>query len=483
MPPTHGAAPDRPRARRRAWLWLLAASVAAGAALGTYALSPQGAGAAEPHERRATPLPRFEGPKLSGDGVAGTDVLRGRRGIVYLFSASDSNADAMATIVKNVAKEAAAANVALLGVSRDFDPERGKGFVARHGFEFTVLRDQSLAITRKLAGLNLPPGTSALLVVDAEGNFSGGFADLGSATRDPIAAGEAYVRDLLKLPSGGAALSVDLGTRPRAPEFRAAGADGKSISLADVKGRAAVLVFFLPTCPHCHAMLKFLQGLSAKLATSDLVLVPISVTDRRFQIDDMAREQGLELAFYTDADQSAQKAYQHYLGVPDTIVIDREGRIIGRHRGAEPRIEALVTMEVRRALGVENPILLPKDGFAGAEACVICHEQPHATWSLTQHAYAFDTLVEHGADRDPECLPCHTVGWDQKGGYQRDAAVPVTHLEGVQCENCHGRGLEHSKTSAKTALKPVTPSTCVSCHDEENSEGFKYASFWPKIAH
>jgi peroxiredoxin len=461
-------------------VWLTAALVASGGAIGAYALGAHAVGAAEhAQERRVTPLPRFEGPKLSGEGVAGTDLLRGRRGVIYLFSSADSNAEPVATIVKNVAKEAAAANVALLGVNRDFDPERGRRFVASHGFEFTVLRDQNLAVTRKLAALNLPPGTSALLMVDAEGNFMGGFADLGPS-KDPVATWEAYVRDLLKLPSGSAALSPELGTRPQAPDFRAAGADGKTVSLADLKGKVGVVVFFLPTCPHCHAMLKFLQGLSAKLAHPDLVLVPISVSDRRLQIEDMAREQGLTLAFYTDADQSAQKAYAHYLGVPDTLVIDREGRILARHQGAEPRIEALVTMEVRRALGVANPLLLPRDGFAGAEACMICHEQPHSTWSLTQHAFAFDTLVEHGVDRDPECLPCHTVGWGEKGGYQLDAPAPVTHLEGVQCENCHGRGGPHqSKDFAAGGYEKV----CLGCHTEKHSLNFVFAERLPLVSH
>jgi len=44
-------------------------------------------------------------------------------------------------------------------------------------------------------------------------------------------------------------------------------------------------------------------------------------------------------------------------------------------------------------------------------------------------------------------------------------------------------GGEHAMTKSKSALKPVTPASCVKCHDQENSENFNYAKFWLKIAH
>ena len=55
-------------------------------------------------------------------------------------------------------------------------------------------------------------------------------------------------------------------------------------------------------------------------------------------------------------------------------------------------------MRIRDTLGVANPILLPKNAYGGEELCGVCHDQPHETWLMTKHAFAFDTLVEHGAD-------------------------------------------------------------------------------------
>ena len=40
-----------------------------------------------------------------------------------------------------------------------------------------------------------------------------------------------------------------------------------------------------------------------------------------------------------------------------------------------------------------------------------------------------------------------------------------------------------SASKKPSTLKPVTQATCISCHDEENSENFQYHTFWPQIAH
>lgn len=121
------------------------------------------------------------------------------------------------------------------------------------------------------------------------------------------------------------------------------------------------------------------------------------------------------------------------------------------------------------------------DEYVGAQACLKCHEAAHKTWVDSTHSQAFETLKKKGSDFDPECLKCHTVGYGLAGGFADASTTPS--LEGVQCENCHGRGKEHTETQSKRTLKPVTPSTCISCHDTENSENFHYATFWPKIKH
>jgi hypothetical protein len=143
-----------------------------------------------------------------------------------------------------------------------------------------------------------------------------------------------------------------------------------------------------------------------------------------------------------------------------------------------PRIEALLRMEIRQALGVSNPILLEKAGYSGSELCQVCHTRQHETWSLTRHAYAFETLLEHGEDKNPECVRCHSVGFEKPGGYS--LAERQSWLEGVQCESCHGRGGPHqSPDFLAGGFEPV----CLGCHDPEHSLRFNFGERLPLVSH
>ncbi len=119
--------------------------------------------------------------------------------------------------------------------------------------------------------------------------------------------------------------------------------------------------------------------------------------------------------------------------------------------------------------------------FVGDKACVSCHASAHQTWIRSAHSNAFATLKKVKSEFDPDCLRCHTVGYGLSSGFIDE--IKTSSLANVQCESCHGRGKEHIATQRRTSLKPVTPATCVKCHDTENSENFNYAKFWPKIAH
>jgi hypothetical protein len=160
-------------------------------------------------------------------------------------------------------------------------------------------------------------------------------------------------------------------------------------------------------------------------------------------------------------------------------LVNAEGRIVHRSGGwDDERDPALWRMWLAQAGGAAVPMLLHRSGYSGNEFCAVCHQNEAATWAFTKHAYAFDTLVKHGAERDPECVGCHVVGFGEAGGYAFDE--PSRHLENVGCETCHGRGGSHlSPGFVQGGYEPV----CVACHDKKHSLGFDYATFHPKISH
>ncbi len=118
--------------------------------------------------------------------------------------------------------------------------------------------------------------------------------------------------------------------------------------------------------------------------------------------------------------------------------------------------------------------------FVGATACLACHPTSVVTHSASKHAEAFTTLKNKKKEHDPECLSCHVVGLNVKGGFVSEGVSPG--LAGVQCENCHGPRRAHIQTK-----KPTEEShggwVCEQCHNAQHSPNFQREAYWQKIKH
>lgn len=125
-----------------------------------------------------------------------------------------------------------------------------------------------------------------------------------------------------------------------------------------------------------------------------------------------------------------------------------------------------------------------KSPFVGEEVCKTCHESQHKIWFDSQHAIAYEDLEDVNKAFDPACIKCHTVGFEQPGGF---IDMNVTgHLLGVQCENCHGAGRAHVEAAGGKPLSNADwprEKICGQCHVQKHSPGFSIDKYWPKIAH
>jgi hypothetical protein len=104
--------------------------------------------------------------------------------------------------------------------------------------------------------------------------------------------------------------------------------------------------------------------------------------------------------------------------------------------------------------------------FLGASDCQLCHSQHYTDWQGTRHAGALNTLKAIGQDKNTACIGCHTVGYGQAGGFVSEAATPE--LAGVQCENCHGAGLNHRSNVDDPNARPtrsIASAVCGNCHN------------------
>jgi 2',3'-cyclic-nucleotide 2'-phosphodiesterase (5'-nucleotidase family) len=122
--------------------------------------------------------------------------------------------------------------------------------------------------------------------------------------------------------------------------------------------------------------------------------------------------------------------------------------------------------------------------FVGAEACKDCHDEAYATWRNSHHAKAFSALEDVNKSFDPDCLQCHTVGFNKPGGFIDMDVTPS--LINVQCESCHGAAREHVNSGGSTpvpndAWKPIE--MCAQCHTQPHSPAFNFDVYWPQIIH
>ncbi len=122
--------------------------------------------------------------------------------------------------------------------------------------------------------------------------------------------------------------------------------------------------------------------------------------------------------------------------------------------------------------------------YAGEQVCQTCHADEHKIWHGSRHGHAYGTLRRVNKAFDPNCIICHTVGFNTPGGFIDDEATP--HLSNVQCESCHGAAQAHA-TSGGT--QPVANANwprekiCAQCHTQAHSPSFNLDAYWPKIQH
>lgn len=122
--------------------------------------------------------------------------------------------------------------------------------------------------------------------------------------------------------------------------------------------------------------------------------------------------------------------------------------------------------------------------YAGDQVCKTCHAEAYEIWQNSLHSDAFAKLEAVNKAFDPSCIQCHTLGFDQPGGYIDFDTTPD--LMNVQCENCHGAARAHAESAGQ---QPVAHSDwqpqqmCAQCHVQKHSPSFEYEKYWPRIRH
>jgi thiol-disulfide isomerase/thioredoxin len=122
--------------------------------------------------------------------------------------------------------------------------------------------------------------------------------------------------------------------RPAAPPVSFTDANGQAVSLDQWKGRVVLLNLWATWCAPCRKEMPTLADLQTQLGSKDFEVVALSVDLKGKDASSaFLKDTGVtSLALYTDPSGKALEVLQA-IGLPFTMLVDRQGREIGRLMG------------------------------------------------------------------------------------------------------------------------------------------------------
>ncbi len=431
----------------------------------------------KPPPRREPALPGIQGRTLEGKEFSLTDHI-GKRVLIYFFDAGDTEAPAGAEAIQAIMGLQQKNNFQIVGVATGDNPMQTSSFAGKYDLDFPIVMDSNKAFLKRFRLRE----SNAVIGMDPEGYFSF-ILGVPHEAKNPAQILEGQLRESLRLPDPAGSTSQNTGDFPDAPDFTSIELVGDEVhTLSAYRGKPVIVMFFMHTCPHCHRALAFFkQALPKFPEESRPVLLGIEISGKRAAALERLKQDGLDFfPILSDPGRKILNAYNSMGSVPDIFLISPEGKIVNHSQGwRDLRDPPLFQIRLSLLAGVKAPILLNKQGYSGNEFCVDCHADEARTWEFTKHAGAFDSLVKHGDDHDPECVSCHVVGDGESGGFLLNTGT--THMEDVGCESCHGPGGGHIDDDF--VEDDEFEAVCKTCHNEKHSLGFDYATFLPQISH
>ena len=123
------------------------------------------------------------------------------------------------------------------------------------------------------------------------------------------------------------------GDHPMAPAFSVKDLSGRTVTLADYKGKVVLLDFWATWCGPCRIEIPGFVELQDRYRLDGLALIGISIDDNPEPVRDFYREFKMNYAVAL-GNENLSALYGGILGLPTTFLIGRDGRIYAKHIGA-----------------------------------------------------------------------------------------------------------------------------------------------------
>ncbi len=133
-------------------------------------------------------------------------------------------------------------------------------------------------------------------------------------------------------------------SRPtRAVEFQLPSLAGRMVKLSDFRGRVVLLNFWATWCPPCREEMPALKSLAHAHKSQGLTVIGISMDQNAAVVKAYAEEAGLDFPLVMGTPKVA--AAYGAVGLPTTVIIDREGNAVQGLVGRRSREEFAAVIE------------------------------------------------------------------------------------------------------------------------------------------
>lgn len=118
---------------------------------------------------------------------------------------------------------------------------------------------------------------------------------------------------------------------PLAPSVLFKDADGKIIDIAKQKGKVLFINFWATWCPPCIAEMPSIAKLQSQFSDKDVLFLMVDVDDNYEKSKKFMDNHQYNLPVYSPAGLIPSDFLSG--SIPTTVIIDKEGRVVGRHEG------------------------------------------------------------------------------------------------------------------------------------------------------
>jgi peroxiredoxin len=145
-----------------------------------------------------------------------------------------------------------------------------------------------------------------------------------------------------------------------APDFQLSDLQGREITLAAQRGRVVFVNFWATWCPPCRDEAPSLQRLYDQLGSENFEILAVSIDapSAQGEVAEFSREFGLTFPVLLDPNKDAHRAYG-VTGVPETYMIDPQGRLVERFIGPRDWDDPRYVRTVRRLQQAGVEVAMP----------------------------------------------------------------------------------------------------------------------------